>query len=123
MEKYKNIELGNRIKVLRDQNNLSQAGLADIIGCSQGMIAKYEKGVVPASDILLRIARHFKASMDWLLTGDTTQPDRVAEDFAGFSAEVKIVAEYFEEKIKGRTPEERLKAVEEIMAEIRRKYK
>ncbi len=52
------------------------------------------------------------------------QPQTIAEQIGpGYGPEVKLVADYLEVKIKGKTAEERLRVVEEIMADIRNKYK
>jgi transcriptional regulator with XRE-family HTH domain len=41
----------------------------------------------------------------------------------GYSPEVKLMADYLEVKVRGKTREERLAMIEEMMAEIRDKYK
>lgn len=57
-----------RIKELRIQKNLTQAGLAMEIGCSQNLISKIEQGKAkPTSDILKSMSKFFNVSIDYLL--------------------------------------------------------
>ena len=63
----KNI-INQRIKELREENNLSQMALANACDISQGKIARYEldKAEPRASDIV-KLAEYFKVSADYLL--------------------------------------------------------
>lgn len=58
--------IGERIKELRKENNLTQKQLADAIGIDRSSIGKYETGTPPSSDVLLRIAEYFGVSVDYL---------------------------------------------------------
>lgn len=61
-------EIGDKIKQLRKQRNMSQISLAQQLGVSKSVISSYENGVhLPPYDILLRIARIFSVSTDYLL--------------------------------------------------------
>lgn len=66
-------------------------------------------------------------SKEWLETGEgemMQRPQTVAEQIGeGYRPEVKLVADYLEVKVKGKTSEEILRMVEELMADIRSKYK
>lgn len=56
---------------LRDQEGLSQQAIGDLIGVSRSAVNGYEKGKsYPVADKLLKLARHFKVSVDYLLTGE-----------------------------------------------------
>ena len=63
--------LGFRIKKLREKANLNQAELAKYLGNSQRTISSWEKSVVePSVDMLKKIARLFKVSIDYLTGND-----------------------------------------------------
>ena len=60
---------GNRLKELRTENNLSQAGLAALLETNQQSIQRYEKGTVKLQDyIAADIVKLFpKYRLEWLL--------------------------------------------------------
>ena len=60
--------LGERIKTVRGAR--SQADLASSVGIRQNYIARYEKGVMPSPNILLRISYALDVTIEWLLTGE-----------------------------------------------------
>ncbi len=60
------VELGNRIKHLRQQANLKQSQLAQLINVS--LISAYELGDrKPSLEVLVSLAATFKVSTDYLL--------------------------------------------------------
>lgn len=62
--------VGRRLRQLRgfDKN---QAEFAGDIGISQSQLSRYEEGKSEiGAEILLRMARKFGKSMEWLLTGE-----------------------------------------------------
>ena len=60
--------IGERIKQLRSQRNISQIDLAKQIGVSKSVVSSYENNVhYPPYDILLKMARLFGVSTDYLL--------------------------------------------------------
>lgn len=62
------VDFGNRIKTLRQQNNFTQAQLAERLGITKSVISAYETGLrMPSYDILISLARIFKVSTDYLL--------------------------------------------------------
>ena len=66
--------LGDRIKSLRESMNMTQQDLGNIAELHGSNIGRIEKGkVFPTSDVLLKIAKYFNVSCDWLLTGLETQ--------------------------------------------------
>lgn len=68
--------LAKNIKHLRAAQSLSQQALADSLTISRSNLAKYEKGVHdPGIEVLLRISRYFKISVDLLLTVDLATVD------------------------------------------------
>lgn len=59
---------GITLRNLRKANNITQAELANILNLDPSSISKYEKaGVLPAADVLLKIAKYFDVSADFLL--------------------------------------------------------
>lgn len=66
--------LGRRIAEVRLRLNLSRAAFAHRIGVSRNMIARYEDGAVPRTEILDRLAQAGGTSLDWLLHGRDAEP-------------------------------------------------
>ena len=65
-----------RIRDLREDRDLRQRQLADILNCSQQVYSNYELGQrdIP-TDILIRLADFYGVSIDYLL-GQTNNPRR-----------------------------------------------
>ena len=63
----KGITIGERIRLKREKNNLSQEQLAERIGVSQMMVSYYERDFKPLSfEMAIRIARVLETSLDYL---------------------------------------------------------
>lgn len=63
-------KLGDRIKDLRKQKNLSQSELADKVGISYAQIGRYEtKGSQPPAETLKKIADALSVTPDFLIYG------------------------------------------------------
>lgn len=61
-------EIGAKIKQLRSQRNISQIALAQQLGVSKSVISSYENSVhLPPYDVLIKMARIFDVSTDYLL--------------------------------------------------------
>ena len=65
-----------KIRELREDNDINQTQVARMLGMSQTGYSKYETGEndVP-TDILIKLARFYNTSIDYLL-GETDIPDR-----------------------------------------------
>ena len=65
-----------RIRDLREDHDLKQRQLADILNCSQQVYSNYELGQrdIP-TDILIRLSDFYGVSIDYLL-GQTNNPRR-----------------------------------------------
>ncbi len=65
-----------KIRELREDNDMNQTQVARMLGMSQTGYSKYETGEndVP-TDILIKLARFYNTSIDYLL-GETDIPDR-----------------------------------------------
>lgn len=62
-----NIKIGESIYRLRKQNNLTQEQLATLLNVSNAAISKWENGTAyPDIEVLLKIARVFRVSIDYL---------------------------------------------------------
>ncbi|WP_213951553.1 helix-turn-helix domain-containing protein [Tepidanaerobacter syntrophicus] len=67
------MEIGERIKHLREESRITQAELAKEIGVSPGNVGDWERGrAKPGFDALLALSRFFQISVDWLMTGEDT---------------------------------------------------
>ena len=74
----------SRIKALRKEHGLSQAGLAKEIGCSRNQISAVEQGVANASnDLLKRIAARLSVNYRWLLSGTGSKAEAAQEEDSG----------------------------------------
>ncbi|MCQ2470809.1 MAG: helix-turn-helix domain-containing protein [Clostridia bacterium] len=61
-------EFGENLKALRKQRNLTQTELGSHIGLSKAVVSKYENGLgYPTYDILIRFAKFFGVTTDYLL--------------------------------------------------------
>lgn len=65
-----------RIRDLREDRDLNQTQVAKMLGMSQTGYSKYETGEndIPSA-VLIRLARFYETSIDYLL-GETDQPSR-----------------------------------------------
>lgn len=60
--------LGIKLKTLRVSNKLSRKQIAELVGISASMIGLYETGQrLPSIPILIKLATHYKVSLDYLL--------------------------------------------------------
>ena len=76
-EKHLPGSLGDRVRELRERDKLTQGELAARISTSASTLSRIEKGEIesPGSDIVVKLARVFRVSTDFLL-GVTDYPDR-----------------------------------------------
>lgn len=101
--------LGNRIKLLREEKNISQLELAKILNIGNTTLSQYESGKrIPSDEIKLRLAKHFGVSLDWLMglkeerdikTATKNKPDKVYHhlDTSGLVEEdIRKIEEYIE---------------------------
>ena len=65
-----------KIRDLREDHDLKQREVAEILNCSQRVYSNYELGQrdIP-TDVLIRLANYYKVSVDDLL-GQTGNPNR-----------------------------------------------
>lgn len=57
-----------RIRDLREDSDLKQRELADILGCSQRVYSNYERGDLDIpTEVLIKLAKHYGTSVDYIL--------------------------------------------------------
>ena len=62
------VDFGEKVRALREAKGLSQVQFAELLGVTKGMISAYETSVrMPSYKVLIRIARLFGVSTDYLL--------------------------------------------------------
>jgi transcriptional regulator with XRE-family HTH domain len=62
--------IGRRVREIRGFD-LKQTDFAKILGIGQTQLSKYERGKsAPTAEILLKLKRFSKKSIDWILTGE-----------------------------------------------------
>ena len=72
------MEIGNRIKTLRTEYNLTQKQLADKLGLTPKMISFYESGQrIPPIDIVEKLSIIFSKSADYLIGLSSDSKDDV----------------------------------------------
>lgn len=60
--------IADRIKLLREKKELTQAGLAKLLGITRSSVNAWELGIsVPSTQYLVELADIFKVSTDYLL--------------------------------------------------------
>lgn len=65
------MEIGERIKIVRDEIGLTQSDFASKIGIGQAALSALEKGVRSVTDRNIDlICREYSVSPDWLRTGE-----------------------------------------------------
>jgi transcriptional regulator with XRE-family HTH domain len=66
--------IGQRIKMLREKENISQGELGGRIGLTTSGVSSIEKGISKNPEQIEKIAKVFKVSKDWLRTGEGEAP-------------------------------------------------
>lgn len=80
-----------RIKAIRKEHGISQADLAQEVGCSRSQISAVEQGVANASnDLLKRIAARYSVNYRWLLSGTGSKTEALPPD-----AGMEKICQYF----------------------------
>lgn len=71
--------IADRIKQLREQNDITQAELARKLGVTRSCVNAWEMGIsVPSTQYLVELAEFFKVSTDYLLGLNTSATISVA---------------------------------------------
>lgn len=73
--------LGNKLKTARMDNKLSRNQVSELIGISVSMIGLYENGTrLPSLPVLVKLAAHYKVSVDYLLDLNTDSNNTLSLD-------------------------------------------
>lgn len=76
--------IGERLKRLREEAGISLQILAEHTSLSKGNLSSYENNKFkPSADALVGLARYFRVSIDWILTGREREADDRSERQAG----------------------------------------
>lgn len=85
----------SRLNSLIDSNPLNQKALAAQLDIAESTLVNYRRDRIPKADELMRIAKHFGVSMEWLLTGseftNVNSGDMQAWRDRALAAESKLV--------------------------------
>ncbi len=89
-----NMNMGDKLKSLRIEKKLTQKQIADRIGLAISAVSSYESGTrYPSYDVLVKLARIFHVSTDYLLGMTDTRKI----DVTGLSdAEIELVSQLVE---------------------------
>lgn len=89
-----NINMSERLKNLRTKRNWTQKQVANRIGLAISAVSAYELGTrYPSYDILLKLARLYNVSTDYLIGKD----ERQSIDISGLTEEeINVVAQMIE---------------------------
>ena len=93
----------DRVQDLMKYQKISQAELADRIGCSESLLSRFISGKTDklGDENIIRIARVFDVSTDFLL-GETDIPDRVNYDISELGLSVQAARNLFTHKVNPR---------------------
>ena len=84
------MSFGENLQLLRKKNQLSQEGLAEMLGVSRQAVSKWELGEgYPEVDKLLLLSKKLNVSLDSLLGGENT---RVVSGEGKASAAIRIIS-------------------------------
>ena len=84
--------LGPRLRLAREERQLSVRELARRLGCSASLISQIERGIsIPSVGVLYSLATELGSSLDYLLFGSGAGPGTGRDDDAGADAEADAV--------------------------------
>lgn len=73
-------DFGDILKTLRKNNGLTQSDLGRRVGLSKAVVSKYETGIgYPNFETLIRIAKYFGVTTDYLLGEENVKTVDVSE--------------------------------------------
>ncbi len=91
--------LNQRIRELRTARKLNQVELAKLLGVSKQSVSNWENdNIQPSIEMLIKIAKLFGVSTDYLLGLEDVDSIDVTDLPAGFIAHVRQLIEDFREK-------------------------
>lgn len=92
----------NRIKILREELNMTQQELADKLDGAKSTVAMYEKGDrKPSMEVLLKLSEIFDCSIDYILgKSDIRNPEKTDLDKLQIGLSAKDYTNISEEQLK-----------------------
>lgn len=85
-------EIGQRIRVLRKENSLSQFELANKLNINVDHLSRIENGNKGMSlDLLIEFSRHFSVSTDYLLLGNRQNTEEIKEMISFIQFQLKEI--------------------------------
>ena len=91
------VELGAKLKELRQERQWTQGYVAQRVGVTASLISAYETGIrQPSYEVLIRLAHLFSVSSDYLLgiTGRKTPDDQYLVSLDGLTpAKISLVTQ------------------------------
>lgn len=96
------VDFGSRLKELRTQAGLTQLQLAQRMGITKSVVSFYElQERTPSPDVLVKLARIFRVSTDYLLGLDK----RETIDISGLSKEDVAIMRVLAERLRKKNTE------------------
>ncbi len=81
--------IGKRIQALREAQNLKRKDIAMLLGISEGNLHSMENDKThPSAPALMKLAKYFKVTSDWILFGDQVNDDGQITNDVCFSVAV-----------------------------------
>lgn len=91
------MELGEKLKELRKEHNLSQQQFADLLHVSRQAVSRWEtKKAEPDIETLKKISQIFKVTVDHLIGNDEEEADLTPHDMETIQKHYPEYAEYLE---------------------------
>lgn len=117
-----------RIKAVREQNNLSLTKFADRLGLTVSTVSCYESGKrVPTNSVLTAISKEFHVSLAWLKTGEGPMDDPILDDDLSerLAAKYRSLPDRLQMLVDAliEMDPEWYKTLDEALAEIERRHK
>lgn len=71
---YTDINIGDRLRDIRNDNNFTQAGLAEKLGLTRSAVNSWEIGLsLPSTQYLIQLSKLYSVSIDYLLGLDEVE--------------------------------------------------
>lgn len=114
------MNLGNRIKLLREENDIKQKDLADYLNIGKSTLSQYESNQrIPSDEIKNKIADYFNVSLDYLMGKSNIKES--AEDI--LKDKNNTIALHNANGIDEELPYEAKKEIENFIEYVKQKYK
>jgi len=78
---HDNNSLGQRVKLIRKQNRMTQSSFSQILDISQGYLSEIETGKSkPTLDVLVSIALSYRVDLNWLIFNEEMYNRRILKN-------------------------------------------